>query len=97
MKRDEYIDHALRQGYKISDIDRLTTYELSKLPASYKKKRPAAVSAFPYYGVTRPYYSSSSSMPLYSGNGGGYRTVTSGGQSLTPSEEVALKKYFKGK
>ena len=94
MKRDEYIDHALRQGYKISDIDRLTTYELSKLPASYKKKRPAAVSASPYYGVTRPYYSSS--MPLYS-NGGGYRAVTSGGQSLTPSEEVALKKYFKGK
>ena len=90
MKRDEYIDHALRQGYKISDIDRLTTYELSKLPASYKKKRPAAVSASPYYGVTRPYYSSSM-------GGGGYRAVTSGGQSLTPSEEVALKKYFKGK
>jgi hypothetical protein len=92
MKRDEYIDHALRMGYKISDIDRLTTYELSKLPASYKKKRPAAVTAAPYYGVTRPYYSS---MPLY--GGGGYRAVTSGGQSLTPSEEVALKKYFKGK
>ena len=91
MKRDEYIDHALRMGYKISDIDRLTTYELSKLPASYKKKRPAAVTAAaPYYGVTRPYYSS---MPSY----GGYRAVTSGGQSLTPSEEVALKKYFKGK
>jgi len=67
MKRNQYVDRALRAGYRIGDINRMPTYELSR------------VSSQP---ITRQYMS-----------GTQYETST----SLTPSEEMALKKYFKGK
>lgn len=66
MKRDDYVERALRSGYKIKDLDYLTTYEISKLP-------------------TQAY------QPLR------YRVSSNSANKLSPSEEVALKKYLKGK
>jgi lipocalin len=73
MKRDEYIERALRSGYKMKDLDYLTTYEVSKLPAKYDKSVVQARSAY---------------APRY-------RVTSDSANKLTPSEEVALKKYFK--
>lgn len=91
MKRDEYIDEALRSGYKMRDLDRMTTYELSKLPA--KKTKQAA--AYSTYGQQPTY--SQRSLYVPQGYTSSYRLSSRSSQSLTPSEEVALKKYFKGK
>ena len=75
MKRDDYVERALRSGYKIKDLDYLTTYEISKLPSKYDKR------AIPARGYK----------PLR------YRVSSDSANKLSPSEEVALKKYLKGK
>jgi len=72
MKRDQYVDQALRYGYKIRDINGMTTYELSRLAKTQPLVRPMTS----FSDMNRRYGTSS---------------------KLTPSEEMALKKYFKGK
>lgn len=69
MKREQYVDRALRAGYRIRDVNGMTTYELSRLTSQ---------------PVMRPY------QPYMTG-------VGTSSTRLTPSEEMALKKYFKGK
>ena len=75
MKRDEYVERALRSGYKMKDLDYMTTYEISKLPARYDGRRLTP---------------RSNDMPRY-------RVSSDSANKLTSSEELALKKYFKGK
>lgn len=74
MRREEYIEQALRSGYKMKDLDYMTSYEISKLPAKYDKS---------VVQQTR--------MPFAPR----YRVTSDSANKLTPSEEVALKKYFK--